>query len=228
MRARHGRWQSEPEPRSHRAGAQSQGAKEPEPGRRSTATWHTTCPPAAPRRPPAGQGGFSTVRRTVDRRTGEVCACKSMAKAPGEAVQDVGSMWREVTVHALLTPHPRIVNLRAVYESERRIDMVMEYCGGEQGYHMDGRAGFGWQGAGASSTCRLNRSLCENCRGEHGAGSGRHGWSGGMQDWVGGRRGNTAALECIGNGVHRACGRRGWCHAQHVDTAHLTQSTTQL
>ncbi|KAL0355921.1 UNVERIFIED_CONTAM: Calcium-dependent protein kinase [Sesamum radiatum] len=64
-------------------------------------------------------------------RTREALACKSIKKKLRTAV-DIEDVRREVAIMSSLPEHPNIVKLRATYEDNEAVHLVMELCeGGE-------------------------------------------------------------------------------------------------
>lgn len=79
-----------------------------------------------------GKGAFGVVRLVLEKRTGELYACKSISKAKLISKEDVEDVIREVQILNLLTGHPNIAGLKASYEDRHAVHFVIEYCkGGE-------------------------------------------------------------------------------------------------
>ncbi|GJP41484.1 hypothetical protein CLOM_g1157 [Closterium sp. NIES-68] len=79
-----------------------------------------------------GSGEFGVVRRCIDNATGETFACKTIQKSRLVAESDREEVRREVAAMQRVMGHPGVVNLRAVFEDEKEVHIVMEYCeGGE-------------------------------------------------------------------------------------------------
>lgn len=75
-----------------------------------------------------GEGGFGTVRRGTDVRTGLDCAVKSIKKA---AVTEEVRLKEEIEIMRLLD-HPNIIRFHESFEDPRFIYLVLELCeGGE-------------------------------------------------------------------------------------------------
>lgn len=82
-----------------------------------------------------GWGQFGIIRACSDKLTGEVLACKSIAKDRLVTPQDLQSVKLEIEIMTKLSGHPNIVNLRAVYEEEDYVHLLMELCMGGELYH---------------------------------------------------------------------------------------------
>ncbi|KAJ7199524.1 hypothetical protein O6H91_Y498100 [Diphasiastrum complanatum] len=82
--------------------------------------------------PELGRGQFGLIRLCTDKQTGERFACKSIQKSKLVTAADVADVRREIRVMQRLAGHPNIVELKAVYEDEEWVHLVMELCeGGE-------------------------------------------------------------------------------------------------
>ncbi|KAJ1386357.1 Serine/threonine-protein kinase, active site [Sesbania bispinosa] len=82
-----------------------------------------------------GWGQFGVIRACSDRLTGEVLACKSIAKDRLVTVDDLRSVKLEIEIMAKLSGHPNVVDLKAVYEEEGFVHLVMELCAGGELFH---------------------------------------------------------------------------------------------
>ncbi|GAB4815929.1 hypothetical protein N2152v2_002975 [Parachlorella kessleri] len=79
-----------------------------------------------------GKGAFGVVRLVLEKRSGELFACKSISKAKLITKEDVEDVKREVEILHLLTGHPNIAGLKATYEDKHSVHLIIEYCkGGE-------------------------------------------------------------------------------------------------
>eukprot|EP01018_Ginkgo_biloba_P032690 Gb_38618 [translate_table: standard] len=79
-----------------------------------------------------GRGEFGITYLCSDRETQEVFACKSISKRKLRTAIDVEDVRREVAIMKHLPQHPNIVSLKATYEDENAVHLVMELCeGGE-------------------------------------------------------------------------------------------------
>ncbi|CAI5928716.1 unnamed protein product [Closterium sp. NIES-64] len=79
-----------------------------------------------------GSGEFGVVRRCIDSATGETFACKTIQKSRLVSESDREEVRREVGAMQRVMGHPGVVNLRAVFEDDKEVHIVMEYCeGGE-------------------------------------------------------------------------------------------------
>lgn len=91
-----------------------------------------------------GEGGYGVVRKCRERRSGAVRACKSTAKAKGEA----GMLCARVEVdilRALQRDGDRgegsVVQLVEVFEDEQAVHIILELCSGGELYHRQSKCG---------------------------------------------------------------------------------------
>ncbi|XVF51561.1 hypothetical protein PTKIN_Ptkin04bG0194700 [Pterospermum kingtungense] len=82
-----------------------------------------------------GWGQFGVIRACSDKLTGEVLACKSIAKDRLVTPDDFCSIKLEVEIMTRLSGHPNVVDLKAVYEDEDFVHLVMELCAGGELFH---------------------------------------------------------------------------------------------
>ncbi|KDO63576.1 hypothetical protein CISIN_1g013181mg [Citrus sinensis] len=82
-----------------------------------------------------GWGQFGVIRECSDKFTGEVLACKSIAKDRLVTVEDVRSIKLEIEIMTKLSGHPNVVDLKAVYEEEDYVHLLMELCAGGELFH---------------------------------------------------------------------------------------------
>lgn len=82
-----------------------------------------------------GWGQFGVIRVCSDKFTGEVFACKSIAKDRLVTVDDERSVKLEIEIMTRLSGHPNVVDLKAVYEDEDYVHLVMELCAGGELFH---------------------------------------------------------------------------------------------
>lgn len=82
-----------------------------------------------------GWGQFGVIRACSDKFTGEVLACKSIAKDRLVTPDDVRSVKLEIEIMTRLSGHPDVVNLKAVYEEENYVHLLMELCAGGELFH---------------------------------------------------------------------------------------------
>ncbi|KAJ0049672.1 hypothetical protein Pint_16035 [Pistacia integerrima] len=82
-----------------------------------------------------GWGQFGVIRECSDKFTGEVLACKSIAKDRLVTVDDVCSVKLEIEIMARLSGHPNVVDLKAVYEEKEYVHLLMELCAGGELFH---------------------------------------------------------------------------------------------
>ncbi|PIN12016.1 Ca2+/calmodulin-dependent protein kinase, EF-Hand protein superfamily [Handroanthus impetiginosus] len=79
-----------------------------------------------------GRGEFGVTYLCTDRETREALACKSISKKKLRTAVDIEDVHREVAIMSSLPEHPNIVKLRATYEDNEAVHLVMELCeGGE-------------------------------------------------------------------------------------------------
>ncbi|KAJ0100458.1 hypothetical protein Patl1_20051 [Pistacia atlantica] len=85
-----------------------------------------------------GWGQFGVIRVCSDKVTGEVFACKSINKDRLVTSDDARSVKLEIEIMTRLSGHPNVVDLKAVYEDENSVHLVMELCaGGELFYQLE-------------------------------------------------------------------------------------------
>ncbi|KAK8685040.1 hypothetical protein V6N13_041051 [Hibiscus sabdariffa] len=82
-----------------------------------------------------GWGQFGVIRVCSDTLTGDVLACKSIAKDRLVTLDDFCSIKLEIEIMTKLSGHPNIVDLKAVYEDEDSVHLVMELCAGGELFH---------------------------------------------------------------------------------------------
>ena len=82
-----------------------------------------------------GWGQFGVIRSCLDLVTGERLACKSIPKDRLVSADDLKSVKLEIEVMAKLSGHPNVVDLKAVYEEEGFVHLVMELCAGGELFH---------------------------------------------------------------------------------------------
>ncbi|XP_027079658.1 calcium-dependent protein kinase 26-like isoform X1 [Coffea arabica] len=82
-----------------------------------------------------GWGKFGIIRACSDKLTGEVLACKSIAKERLVTQDDVRSVKLEIEIMTKLSGHPNVVDLKAVYEEEDYVHLLMELCAGGELFH---------------------------------------------------------------------------------------------
>ncbi|XAR70347.1 Non-specific serine/threonine protein kinase [Bertholletia excelsa] len=88
-----------------------------------------------------GWGQFGIIRACSDKLTGKVFACKSIAKDRLVTQDDVRSVKLEIEIMTKLSGHPNVVDLKAVYEDEDYVHIVMELCTGGELFHLIERHG---------------------------------------------------------------------------------------
>ncbi|KAF5730115.1 Calcium-dependent protein kinase 30 isoform 1 [Tripterygium wilfordii] len=79
-----------------------------------------------------GRGEFGITYLCTDRENKENLACKSISKRKLRTAVDIEDVRREVQIMSSLPDHPNVVKLRATYEDNENVHLVMELCeGGE-------------------------------------------------------------------------------------------------
>ncbi|KAH6817059.1 phosphoenolpyruvate carboxylase-related kinase 1 [Perilla frutescens var. frutescens] len=82
-----------------------------------------------------GWGRFGIIRECSDKLTGEVLACKSISKERLVTEDDVWSVKLEIDILKKLSGHKNVVDLKAVYEEEDYVHLLMELCAGGELFH---------------------------------------------------------------------------------------------
>ncbi|KAK6250523.1 hypothetical protein QUC31_008070 [Theobroma cacao] len=82
-----------------------------------------------------GWGQFGVIRLCSDKLTREVLACKSISKDRLVTSDDARSVKLEIEIMTRLSGHPNVVDLKAVYEDEDYVHLVMELCAGGELFH---------------------------------------------------------------------------------------------
>eukprot|EP00268_Persea_americana_P034444 TRINITY_DN34044_c0_g1_i2.p1 TRINITY_DN34044_c0_g1~~TRINITY_DN34044_c0_g1_i2.p1 ORF type:complete len:385 (+),score=89.10 TRINITY_DN34044_c0_g1_i2:754-1908(+) len=82
-----------------------------------------------------GWGQFGIIRACSDKMTGEILACKSIAKDRLVTPDDICSVKLEIEIMTRLSGHPNVVDLKAVYEEENYVHLMMELCAGGELFH---------------------------------------------------------------------------------------------
>ncbi|XWS50599.1 hypothetical protein CRYUN_Cryun12cG0100600 [Craigia yunnanensis] len=82
-----------------------------------------------------GWGQFGVIRLCSDKLTRELLACKSISKDRLVTSDDARSVKLEIEIMTRLSGHPNVVNLKAVYEDEDYVHLVMELCAGGELFH---------------------------------------------------------------------------------------------
>ncbi|XP_047313751.1 calcium-dependent protein kinase 32-like [Impatiens glandulifera] len=79
-----------------------------------------------------GRGEFGVTYLCIDKSSGENLACKSISKNKLRTQVDIEDVKREVEIMKHLPSHSNIVSLKATYEDDNAVHLVMELCeGGE-------------------------------------------------------------------------------------------------
>ncbi|KAE8665511.1 Calcium-dependent protein kinase 26 [Hibiscus syriacus] len=82
-----------------------------------------------------GWGQFGVISLCSDKLTKEVLACKSISKDRLVTSDDARSVKLEIEIMTRLSGHPNVVDLKAVYEDEDYVHLVMELCAGGELFH---------------------------------------------------------------------------------------------
>jgi calcium-dependent protein kinase len=77
-----------------------------------------------------GQGQFGTTHQCVEKATGKVFACKSIAKRKLVSEEDVEDVRREIQIMHHLSGHPNVISIVGAYEDAVAVHLVMELCAG--------------------------------------------------------------------------------------------------
>ncbi|KAF1870812.1 hypothetical protein Lal_00030121 [Lupinus albus] len=79
-----------------------------------------------------GRGEFGITYLCIDRETKESLACKSISKRKLLTSVDIEDVRREVAILSTLPEHPNVVKLKATFEDNKNVHILMELCeGGE-------------------------------------------------------------------------------------------------
>lgn len=79
-----------------------------------------------------GEGAFGVVTRCTNKATGQNFACKKIEKKQLRRKADVEDIRREVQILMLLSSHPSVAALCAVYEDSEAVYLILELCEGGQ------------------------------------------------------------------------------------------------
>lgn len=82
-----------------------------------------------------GWGQFGVIRVCTDKLSREVLACKSISKDRLVTLDDARSVKLEIEIMTRLSGHANVVDLKAVYEDEDYVHLVMELCAGGELFH---------------------------------------------------------------------------------------------
>ncbi|MFS7957922.1 putative protein kinase CAMK-CDPK family [Helianthus anomalus] len=77
-----------------------------------------------------GQGQFGTTFLCIDKGSGELYACKSIAKRKLLTDDDVEDVRREIQIMHHLAEHPNVISIKGAYEDAVAVHLVMELCAG--------------------------------------------------------------------------------------------------
>ncbi|KAL1812485.1 hypothetical protein ACET3Z_022550 [Daucus carota] len=112
-----------------------------------------------------GRGEFGTTYLCTDKETRENLACKSILKKKLRTSVDVEDVRREVAIMSSLPEHPNIVKLKATYEDNEAVHLVMELCeGGELFDRIVARGHYSERAAaGIAKTVAEVVRMCHEC-----------------------------------------------------------------
>lgn len=79
-----------------------------------------------------GEGAFGVVTRCINKATKQNFACKKIEKRQLRRKADVEDVRREVQILMLLSSHPSVAALCAVYEDSEAVYLILELCEGGQ------------------------------------------------------------------------------------------------
>lgn len=79
-----------------------------------------------------GEGAFGVVTYCTNKATGQGFACKTIEKKQLRRKADVEDIRREVQILMLLSSHPSVAALCAVYEDTEAVYLILELCEGGQ------------------------------------------------------------------------------------------------
>ncbi|KAJ7520758.1 hypothetical protein O6H91_19G021900 [Diphasiastrum complanatum] len=109
-----------------------------------------------------GNGQFGVIRLCTNKHTGEEFACKSIQKSSLLSAEDVDDVRREIQVMKRVVGHPNIVELKAVYEDQDWVHLVMELCeGGELFDYITQNEEFSEQEA--AQVCKILMDVLKHC-----------------------------------------------------------------
>ncbi|XP_071710347.1 calcium-dependent protein kinase 26-like [Rutidosis leptorrhynchoides] len=80
--------------------------------------------------PKLGHGQFGTTFLCVEKTTGKMFACKSIAKRKLITDDDVEDVRREIEIMHHLSGNPNVVSIQGAYEDSVAVHLVMELCAG--------------------------------------------------------------------------------------------------
>jgi calcium-dependent protein kinase len=104
-----------------------------------------------------GEGAFGVVRRCKHRQTGQEYACKTVVKNQLKRRADVEDVRREVQILMMLSSHPNVAALLAIYEDDEAVHLILELCEGGQVFDSICAQGF----ISERSVARLFRKMVE-------------------------------------------------------------------
>ncbi|KAF1002735.1 hypothetical protein AG4045_007736 [Apium graveolens] len=112
-----------------------------------------------------GRGEFGTTYLCIDKQTRDALACKSILKKKLRTSVDVEDVRREVAIMSSLPEHDNIVKLKATYEDNEAVHLVMELCeGGELFDRIVARGHYSERAAaGIAKTVAEVVRMCHEC-----------------------------------------------------------------
>ncbi|GFQ00368.1 calcium-dependent protein kinase 29, partial [Phtheirospermum japonicum] len=81
-------------------------------------------------------GKFGIIRECADKSICEILACKSIAKERLVTEDDVRSREARVRILTKLSGHDNVVDLKAMYEDDDHVHLLMELCAGGELFHL--------------------------------------------------------------------------------------------
>ncbi|CAB4263692.1 unnamed protein product [Prunus armeniaca] len=109
-----------------------------------------------------GRGEFGITYRCTHRETGELLACKKIAKSKLKTEIDVEDVRREAEIMRRLPKHPNIVSFKEAYEDKEAVYLVMELCEGGELFDRIVAKGHYTERAAATVT-RTILEICKVC-----------------------------------------------------------------
>jgi calcium-dependent protein kinase len=109
-----------------------------------------------------GRGQFGVTYLCTHNETGEVFACKSIAKRKLITKEDFEDVKREVQIMHHLSGHENIVELKGAYEDKQSVHLVMELCAGGELFDRIIKRGH-YSERAAASLCRTIVKVVQIC-----------------------------------------------------------------
>ncbi|KAL3694786.1 hypothetical protein R1sor_008437 [Riccia sorocarpa] len=109
-----------------------------------------------------GRGQFGVTHLCTHKVTGELLACKSIAKRKLTNKDDVEDVRREVQIMHHLEGQKNIVELKGAYEDKHNVHLVMELCAGGELFDRIIQRGH-YSEAAAAALCRTIVQVVQTC-----------------------------------------------------------------